>query len=128
MSLRIYLQGNIVACNVTYRQRIHCQFSAAWTLATIGRNNYRIGTGKCQIIEFDENLTGGGNKLALGFIQGSSNRIIVDDWANPADLYSNHFQGLMDDLRIFKVALSEADVAALYAAEKPWWRNNQEIK
>lgn len=69
-------------------------------------------------VSYDGNLTDGGNNLALGFIQGSNNRIISEDWADPADLYSSHFKGLMDDLRIFSVALTEADVAKLYADEK----------
>lgn len=70
-------------------------------------------------VKFKGNLTGGGNKLALGFIQGSQNRIITDSFADPADIYSNHFKGQMDDLRIFKVGLTADEVATLYNAEKP---------
>jgi len=70
-------------------------------------------------VNFAGNLTGGGNTLALGFIQGSQNRIIPDAWADPANPYSEHFQGQMDDIRIFKVALTAAEVSTLYAAEKP---------
>jgi hypothetical protein len=61
----------------------------------------------------------GGNKLALGFIQGSENRIITDSWADPTDIGSNHFKGLMDDLRIFMVALTAEEVSTLYSDEKP---------
>ena len=70
-------------------------------------------------VVFDGNLGGGGNKLALGFIQGSQNRIITDSWADPADTGSNHFMGLMDDLRIFRVALTAEEVSTLYVDEKP---------
>ena len=70
-------------------------------------------------VRFAGNLTGGGNKLALGFIQGSKNRIITDSWADPDDTFSNHFKGLMDDLRFFKVALTQAEITTLYNAEKP---------
>ncbi|HEV8514115.1 MAG TPA: LamG-like jellyroll fold domain-containing protein [Cyclobacteriaceae bacterium] len=70
-------------------------------------------------VKFAGNLTGGGNALALGFIQGSQNRIITDTWADPANLYSEHFQGQMDDIRIFKVALTATEVSTLYSAEKP---------
>ena len=70
-------------------------------------------------VKFAGNLTGGGNKLALGFIQASLNRIITDTWADPADPLTNHFKGQMDDLRIFKVALSASEVTTLYTAEKP---------
>lgn len=58
--------------------------------------------------------------LALGFIQGSENRTIMDDWANPVGFPdNNHYNGLMDDVRIFHAAFSEEDVQALYNAEKP---------
>jgi hypothetical protein len=70
-------------------------------------------------VTFAGNLTGGGNVLALGFIQGSENRVITDSWADPSNLYSEHFQGQMDDIRIFKVALTATEITALYTAEKP---------
>lgn len=70
-------------------------------------------------VKFAGNTTGGGNKLALGFIQASGNRIIPDAWADPSDPANGHFQGLMDDLRIWKVALTESEITALYTAEKP---------
>jgi len=68
-------------------------------------------------VKFAGNATG--NKLALGFIQGSLNRTISDSWADPADPLNNHFKGVMDDVRIFKVALTAAEVTTLYTAEKP---------
>lgn len=70
-------------------------------------------------VTFAGNLTDGGNKLALGFIQGSQNRIIPAIWADPANIYSYHFKGQMDDLRIYKTALSETEVATLHSIEKP---------
>jgi len=70
-------------------------------------------------VKFAGNTTGGGEKLALGFIQAGANRIIADAWADPADPLNNHYQGLMDDLRIWKVALTESEITALYTAEKP---------
>lgn len=84
-------------------------------------NLWPVGDGVRTIVgvKYAGNMTGGGNKLALGFMQGSQNRIITDSWADPADIYSNHFKGQMDDLRIFKVALTAAEAAALYTAEKP---------
>lgn len=59
-----------------------------------------------------------GNKLALGFIQGRENRIVTDDWANPAITTNNHFKGLMDDVRIFSVPLSQTAVSLMYNSEK----------
>jgi hypothetical protein len=61
-----------------------------------------------------------GDRLAFGFIQGSENRTVTDDWANPIGTPdNNHFKGLMDDVRIFHAAFSAADVTTLYNAEKP---------
>lgn len=61
-----------------------------------------------------------GNKLAFGFIQGSENRIITDDWANPVGFPdNNHFKGQMDDFRFFHAAYTADDAADLYNAEKP---------
>ncbi len=70
-------------------------------------------------VKFAGNTTGGGNKLALGFIQASGNRIVADAWADPSDPANNHYKGLMDDLRIWKSALTEAEIIALNTAEKP---------
>jgi hypothetical protein len=70
-------------------------------------------------VSYGGNITAGGNKLALGFIQGSQNRSVLETWADPSDIYSNHFKGAMDDLRIFSVALTDMEVEALYLAEKP---------
>ncbi len=70
-------------------------------------------------VKFAGNATGGGNKLALGFIQASGNRIVLDTWADPADPANNHFKGLLDDLRFWKTALTAAEVTTLYTAEKP---------
>jgi len=58
-------------------------------------------------------------EMALGFIQASGNRIITDTWADPSDPTNNHYKGLMDDLRIWKAALTATEITALYAAEKP---------
>ena len=60
-----------------------------------------------------------GDRLALGFIQGTENRIISDDWANPIGFPdNNHFKGQLDDLRIFHASFTPADAKTLYDAEK----------
>ena len=60
-----------------------------------------------------------GDRLAFGFIQGSENKVVGDDWANPIGFPdNNHFKGLMDDVRFFTVAFTVDDVEALYNAEK----------
>ena len=80
-----------------------------------------VAPAKCAAtgVKYAGNTTGGGNKLALGFIQASGNRIITDTWADPSDPANNHFKGLMDDLRIWKTALTESEIVALHTAEKP---------
>jgi hypothetical protein len=109
---------------------IVCTYDAATRLSTMYFNGEKVMQTDFNLwpqdspkvntmgVIYDGNITGGGNTLALGFIQGSINRVILEAWADPADLYSNHFKGLMDDLRIFKVALTEAEVAKLHNDEK----------
>lgn len=61
-----------------------------------------------------------GNKLAFGFIQGSENRTVTDDWANPTFSEDNNFfKGQMDDVRIFHASFTADQVTELYNAEKP---------
>lgn len=107
-----------------------CTYDAATKLSTMYLNGEMVKQSDFDLWPVDDprrNVTGvkfagnmeGGNKLALGFIQASQNRIILHDWANPAEIYTYHYKGLMDDVRIFKVALTETEVATLYTAEKP---------
>ena len=108
-----------------------CTYEASTKLATMYINGEKVKQHDFDLwpvndakrtisgVKFAGNLSGGGNKLALGFIQGSRNRIISDSWADPVDVYSNHFKGLMDDVRIFKVALTASEVGTLHTAEKP---------
>ena len=60
-----------------------------------------------------------GNKLALGFIQGRENRIISDAWADYSDPANNHFQGYLDDIRVFHKALTETEISLMYSSEMP---------
>jgi hypothetical protein len=60
-----------------------------------------------------------GNKFAIGFIQGRDNRTITDTWANYADPANNHFKGLLDDIRIFHMPLSQTEITLMYNSEKP---------
>lgn len=108
-----------------------CTYEASTKLATMYLNGEKVKQHDFNLwpvndarrtvsgVKFAGNLTGGGNKLALGFIQGSQNRIIPDGWADPANPFNNHFTGQMDDVRIFKVALTATEVTTLYTAEKP---------
>lgn len=59
-----------------------------------------------------------GNKLALGFIQGSQDRIVGDEWADPANPDNNHFMGELDDLRVFDHAITAQEVTLMYDSEK----------
>lgn len=70
-------------------------------------------------VTFAGNMTEGGNNFAIGFIQASGNRIVGDDWADPANPDNNHFKGLLDDLRIFSVPLSQTEISLMFNSEKP---------
>ncbi|CAN5309711.1 hypothetical protein BH09BAC3_BH09BAC3_10820 [soil metagenome] len=108
-----------------------CTYQASTKLATMYLNGEKVKQHDFNLwpdgdakkgalgVTFAGNLTGGGNKLALGFIQGIGNPIITDSWAQYADPLNKHFKGQMDDVRLFKVALTAAEVTTLYTAEKP---------
>ena len=57
------------------------------------------------------------NKLAIGFIQSRENPIMLQPWANYKDEFSNHFKGLLDDLWVFNIALTDVEVQQLYNTE-----------
>ncbi|MEQ8808397.1 MAG: LamG-like jellyroll fold domain-containing protein [Imperialibacter sp.] len=59
-----------------------------------------------------------GNKFALGFIQARENRIITDSWADYSNPENNHFKGLLDDVRIFSVAITAEEAKLMYDSEK----------
>lgn len=56
------------------------------------------------------------NKLALGYFASRDNT--NPDWAKYPTAAST-FKGMMDDLRLFDVALTGSEVSSLYNAEKP---------
>lgn len=58
--------------------------------------------------------------LAIGFISDRASTAFDDTpWGEYELPTSNHYQGEIDDLRIFHAAFSEEDAQALYNAEKP---------
>lgn len=60
-----------------------------------------------------------GNELAFGFFQARENRVITDTWADYSNPDNNHFKGLLDDVRIFSVPLTQTEVSLMYNSEKP---------
>lgn len=60
-----------------------------------------------------------GNNLALGFVHDrSSTEWSNEPWGNYNSPTSNHFKGLLDDLRFFEVALTEEEVNLMYNSER----------
>lgn len=58
--------------------------------------------------------------LAFGFITDrSSTAFDGEPWGNYESADSNHFKGMLDDVRIFHAAFSAENATALYNAEKP---------
>jgi hypothetical protein len=60
-----------------------------------------------------------GNKLAFGFVQARENKIITDGWADYSNPDNGHFKGLLDDVRIFSVPVTDTEVQLMYNSEKP---------
>jgi hypothetical protein len=60
------------------------------------------------------------NKLAFGFIQSRGGTMWdTEPWGGYDFTTANHFKGLLDDVRIFHVALTGEEVSLLYNSEKP---------
>ncbi|WP_161622679.1 Ig-like domain-containing protein [Cesiribacter andamanensis] len=61
-----------------------------------------------------------GDKLAFGFPFDRSTTLWQNEpWGSYNLPTANHFKGALDDVRFFEAALSEAEVTALYNAERP---------
>jgi hypothetical protein len=60
-----------------------------------------------------------GNHLAFGFIQEKDVRTIGDDWADYSNPDNNHFQGMLDDVRVYHKALTEQEIQLMYDSAKP---------
>jgi hypothetical protein len=72
-------------------------------------------------VTFNGNTAAPGNDLVFGFLQSSSvtNRSLGDDWAAYENENNNHFKGQLDDVRIFKRAITADEVSRIYQSEKP---------
>lgn len=79
-------------------------------------NEKKTSTG----VTFSGNTSAPGNNLAFGFLQSSSetNRSLADTWAAYENPDNNHFKGLLDDVRIFKRAITADEVSKIYSSEK----------
>jgi len=58
------------------------------------------------------------NEFALGFFQSRAGTLFDSEtWGNYDSPAANHFEGLLDNLRIFHSALSDTEVSMMYGAE-----------
>lgn len=105
-----------------------CTYDAATKLATMYINGEKVkqhdfnlwpdGDKKQGIVGVKFAGNTNGNKFAIGFIQGSENRVITDSWADPSDPANNHFKGKLDDIRIYSRAVTAQEVTLMYNSEK----------
>lgn len=135
-------QGSIFAKDVTAEGGIQAYFKDKWAnvvvtyaaatkIGTMYVNGERVRAFDFNLwpadaakkaasgVKFAGNTTGGGNNLAIGFIQASGNRIIGDSWADPSNPANNHFKGQLDDIRIYDRAITADEVELMYNSEKP---------
>ena len=61
----------------------------------------------------------GNNAFVFGFIQDKNDPTIGDDWAAYSNPDNGHFQGQLDDVRIFHKVLTETEIQLMYNSEKP---------
>jgi hypothetical protein len=60
------------------------------------------------------------NELAFGFIQSRAGTLWDGEpWGGYGFPDANHFEGQLDDIRIFHKALTETEIGLMYASEKP---------
>ncbi len=60
------------------------------------------------------------NELAFGFIQSRAGTLWDSEaWGGYDKPGANHFQGLLDDVRIFHKALTATEIDLMYSSEKP---------
>jgi len=60
------------------------------------------------------------NELAFGFVHSRAGTLWDNEpWGGYDFPTSNHFGGLLDDVRIFNSALTDAEVSLMYSSEKP---------
>jgi hypothetical protein len=60
------------------------------------------------------------NELAFGFIRSRNGTLFADtDWGDYAKPGANHFNGLLDDVIIYKKALTQTEITAMYNSGKP---------
>ena len=73
-------------------------------------------------LKFDDSGAGTdviGKALAIGFVHDRTTTTWSDtDWGDYAKPGANHFKGMFDDLRVWKVALTASEVMELYNKEK----------
>lgn len=89
------------------------------------KHNYNNSTGSMKRVTAAsyqrkaDNPTETSNGFVLGFIKSRDAGLwATEPWAMYSNPDANHFKGMMDDFRVFSVALSDAEVSTLYNAEK----------
>ncbi len=60
----------------------------------------------------------GNNDFVFGFIQDKNSPTLSDTWANYSDPTTGHFQGELDDVRVYHKALTAKEIQLMYASEK----------
>lgn len=127
----VVAEGGISAYFKDKWAHVVCTYVAATKIGTMYVNGERVRAFDFNLwpadaakkaatgVTFAGNTTGGGNNLAIGFIQASGNRVIADEWADPSITTNNHFKGLLDDIRIYDRPITAQEVELMYNSEKP---------
>ncbi len=74
---------------------------------------YDLGT---KGIEFDDTIDGINANLAFGYVCSTTST--GTDWAIYEDDKSSTYKGMLDDIRVFDIVLTQAEITTLYNAEK----------
>jgi len=73
----------------------------------------------CQGLEFNT-ASGAGTGFAFGFGEDKSNKVFGTNypWGVISDPWANHFQGYLDDVRVYHKALTADEIALMYNSGK----------
>jgi hypothetical protein len=112
--------------------QVVCTFDAPSRVGTIYINGEKVYSMDLNLCEPGTNQTkttglkyGGVEpetfpELAFGFVQSRAGTLWdTQPWGGYDFPDSNHFKGMLDDIRIFNKAVTQAEVQLMYDSEKP---------
>ncbi|MBS1681701.1 MAG: Ig-like domain-containing protein [Bacteroidetes bacterium] len=109
-----------IICTYNSSTKVGSIYMNGTLMKTQNFNNWPAGDDKTTVTGLTLNTTAvsASSKLAFGFYcDRATGDGVTFPWATYSDVTSNHFKGLLDDVRIFHKALSQDEVTLMYNSE-----------